>query len=839
MKTGACTFGRLVPMISFGAMLMLWLAQVASGASVVVTGKVLDENGAPVNQARVIVLPEGAASVPANPQNAATSDPAGVFHLEIPANGSYRIEAERDGYFVFTNPRVALDEETPLEIHMNHLRELAEAVDVHYSPPVIDPEQTSDTTRLNSQEILNIPYPSSQDYRSALPLMQGAIQDNSGQIHFNGGNTGQTNYRLNGFEVSDPATGALTARLNVDTVQTLEWDSSRFSAAEGKGSAGVLDIKTEMGDDHWRFGGTNFIPGFGSQDGLHLNHWSPRVKLSGPLMKSRLWLSTAVDAYYVVNTVTGLPKGQDQATSSTGSNLTRLQWNITGSQILTASFLGNLSDNNRTGLSVLSPAETTVNIRQSIFMGTLKDQWMVGGGLVELGFADSRTYLRSSPQGNAAYVVTPFGATGNFFTDQTRNTGRQEWFANGFVAPLHGPGWLKGTHQIQIGTDVEHSDLDQNILRNEYTSVRVDNSIVRDVQFLGSPQQFKNKVEAYGYVLDRWVPFDGLLLEGGFRTQWDQYTGGAPFAPRLSAAWSPKWAGGTKFAAGWGVFYDAVTLGMLALSQEQDSISTFYGPTGAITAGPINTHFVLKPGDLRLPRFAISSFSAERKLPFQLYGKLNLISREGSRGFTFQDIVQSPSLNLYVLDNIQRQRYRAASFALRRTFLSKYQWFASYTRSESRANAVINYAIENPIFAPQSGGPLPWDAPNRVLAWGWAPVEKTWFPHFMSRLIGDTDAQLLFDYRTGFPFTVTNEAGEIVGAPNSMRFPDYATVDVALERKFPFRGYLWAWRVGLINSLNRANPNVVNSDIDSPQYLAFARGQSRAVNVRLRFLGRK
>jgi hypothetical protein len=62
---------------------------------------------------------------------------------------------------------------------------------------------------------------------------------------------------------------------------------------------------------------------------------------------------------------------------------------------------------------------------------------------------------------------------------------------------------------------------------------------------------------------------------------------------------------------------------------------------------------------------------------------------------------------------------------------------------------------------------------------------------------------------------------------------------VAFERRFPFRGYLWAWRVGLINALDRMNPNVVNNDIDSPQFLTYGRGQSRAVNVRLRFLGKK
>ncbi len=152
---------------------------------------------------------------------------------------------------------------------------------------------------------------------------------------------------------------------------------------------------------------------------------------------------------------------------------------------------------------------------------------------------------------------------------------------------------------------------------------------------------------------------------------------------------------------------------------------------------------------------------------------------------------------------------------------------------------MLSYSIENPILTAQTGGPLGWDAPNRVVAWGWAPVMKSWFPRLLQPVIGDTDIQLLADYRDGFPFSATNEIGYVVGRPNGFRFPDYLTVNVALERRFPFHGYLWAWRVGLINALGRQNPNVVNSDFDSPDFRAFGRGQARAFNVRLRFLGKK
>jgi hypothetical protein len=320
-------------------------------------------------------------------------------------------------------------------------------VDVNYSPPVIDPEQTADTRQLHSPEILNIPYPATQDYRSALPLLSGAVQDNGGVVHFNGGAASETNYRLNGFDVSDPATGTLTTRLNVDTVQTIEWEASRFSPEKGKGSAGTLDIRTEMGDDHWRFGATNFLPGIGLQDGLYINHLSPRLRVSGPIKKGRAWFSNAFDTYYTVDTISGLPNGQNRTSSLTASNLTRFQWNIRDWQILTGSFLVNYTDNQREGLSFLNPVETTTNGRQSLLLGTIKDQFIFGGGLLEIGFADTASYLRTSPQGDQPYVITPSGASGNFFRDQDTRSGRQEWLINGFVKPVR---WF-GSHQIEIG----------------------------------------------------------------------------------------------------------------------------------------------------------------------------------------------------------------------------------------------------------------------------------------------------------------------------------------------------------------------------------------------------
>jgi hypothetical protein len=802
-------------------------------AAITITGSVVDETGNPVAGARVFAEIADSPETPGAALAAGTSDVAGIYRFEIPAPGYYQLRVQREGFFLLTNKNTLLDS-TPIEFHLTHLKELAESINVPYSPPVVDPEQTGEVKRLDGQAILNLPYAASQDYRRALPLMPGAIQDNSGQVHFNGGDVNETSYRLDGFDIANPASGGLTARLSVDTVQAVEWNSDRMQA-ENKGSAGTVEIRTEMGDDRWRFGATNPVPSIDTAGGLHINHWSPRLMTSGPIRKGKAWFHTALDPFYTANTVSSLPRGQNRTDSFTVSDLSRFQWNVSDWQTLTGSVLYDRDNSWRNGLSVLNPAETTINMRSALLVETIKDQFIVSGNLIEAGFANTRDYVRSSPLGAAAYLITPFGSSGNFFRDQTSRTTRQEGIVNAAFKPLRGA----GTHQIRLGFDIENSGLNQTIVRHDLSVVRADNSVVRTVEFEGAPSQSTGNLEVYTYAVDHWSPAPTLTFDLGLRTQWNRITGSSTPAPRLAVAWAPKRARGAKFSAGWGVYYDSVTLALLALGQDQVSLTTFYSPGGANPGAPVETLYVVNRLNLRTPRFTVASVSAESALPHNFFGRVDLISRQGSRGFAFEQVSVSPLLNEYVADNSQHASYRAAEFALRRTFRAKYQWYAGYTRSEAKSSSVVQYSIENPLLTPQAGGRQAWDAPNRFLMWGWAPVQKKWFPRLLQPIVGDTDFQLLCDYHTGFAFSATTEKGYLAGAPDSRRYPDFMSVNIALERRFHFHGYLWAWRGSLINALGRSNPNEVNADADSPQFLLFARGQARAVNVRLRFLGKK
>jgi hypothetical protein len=246
---------------------------------------------------------------------------------------------------------------------------------------------------------------------------------------------------------------------------------------------------------------------------------------------------------------------------------------------------------------------------------------------------------------------------------------------------------------------------------------------------------------------------------------------------------------------------------------------------------------------MRVPRYRTTSLTVERKLPLELYGKASYIRRVGKLGLTFApdetDDAPIPLDGLYRLRNWRNDRYDALELTLRRTFAGKFEWVGGYTRSSARTDAVIDYSLENPIFARQAPGPLPWDAPDRFLTWGWAPVPRRIVPGFLSFLTRDTDVAYLVEYRTGFPFGVVNEEALLVGHPNALRFPSYFSVNLHFERRFPFLRYLWSWRFGVNNLTNNGNPNVVNNNIDSSAFLTYGRGQQRAFNVRLRFLGRR
>ncbi|HJP92994.1 MAG TPA: carboxypeptidase regulatory-like domain-containing protein [Pyrinomonadaceae bacterium] len=776
--------------------------------------RVLDETGVAVADAR-IVLEQSATQTLVRGE----TDAAGRHEFDIANVGSYQVKIEKEGFYASTRD-VRVGETSSLEITIYHQQEIAETVNVYDSPPAIDPDKTANGEAVTSREILTVPYPSTRDYRKALPLIPGVLADASDQIHLGGSATYQVFDQLDDFNIRDPVTGLLKMRISPDALRVIEAQSSRSSAQYGKGSGGTLSLTSSMGDDRYRFSATNFIPSPQNRKGLHFNEWTPRATFSGPLLKKKAWFFDGVGGTYTLTIVPELPDGADRAISWRVDNLLKAQVNLTERNILTASFLSNNFHSGNNGLSRFEPQETTANLDGHAYLATVKDQFYAfNGALFEIGFAVNQFHDTEEPKGSLPYQVSPEGVSGNFFRTSNATARRYQWIAN-LTLPL--ARWA-GTHEIKFGTDLDQITDEQSAIRNPIFIVREDRTLSRLSMFVGGASFSRRNFESSIYGQDRWSTSKRLLLELGLRADRDTIIRRTSVSPRVAATYLVTRDGSMKLSSGIGLYHDATNLDLITRPLAGQRLDQFYASNGITPLGPpLITSFQVNEQGLRVPRYLNWSVELENKLPAQIYLDAEFLQKRGKNILAYFEANSG-----FELLNDRQDRYDAFQLTLRRAFKRNYAVLAAYTRSRAHSNAVLENNIDDPVFGPQAGGPLPWDAPNHFISWGWMPLVKKF------------DFVYSLDWRSGFPFSAVDQQQRLVGDLNSRRFPDYFTLNTHLERRFTLFSYILALRAGFNNVTNRQNPTVVNNNIDSPQFLTFGGTEHRVLTGRIRFIGRK
>ncbi len=756
------------------------------------------------------------------------SDYAGHCQLAGLPAGGYELRVEKEGFYALAKQDVRVGETESLEVTLNHLQEYRESVNVVASPPGIDPAKTTSSEKLTSREIIDLPYTVTRDIRYALPLLPGVLQDGFGQVHFDGSSTRQINDQLDGFNITDPVSGLFDVRVSVDALRSVEVQTSRYPAEYGKGSGGILSLMSGMGDDHARFAATDLPPSLQNRRGIHVNTWTPRATLSGPLKKGKVWFLDALEGEYAQDILTELPAGADRNSVSRFNNLAKTQVNLTQSNILTTSFLANALHSPHVGLSPFDPLQTTVALNDTAYLVTTKDQaYLPNGVLFEIGVGFSRFRDSLRPEGTLPYVITPEGKSGNFFEAEAGRADRLQGIASLILPPAR----RGGRHVFKLGTDLDQITYTQSFARRPISILREDRTLSRRVTFLGNPPFTKINAEVGGYAQDHWALSERLLVDYGTRLDWDQVLRRLLVSPRLASSFLATASGSTKIVWGVGQYYDATNLQFITSVLTGQRMDFFYDSTGqTLVRPPVETSFQVDEHSLKEPRFTNWSAGVERKLGGSTTLKLEYVQKRGHNGWAYVNLPATTpgALNgQFELRNVRRDRYDALGVTVRRAFRGDHIVFASYTRSAACSSAVLNFNLENPLFSQQAGGPLPWDSPNRLLSWGWLPLSRKF------------DLAYTLDWRDGFPFNLFNQDQQLVGTPGARRFPTYFSLNAALETRFHLMGFQWALRAGFDDITDRHNPSFVNSNVDSPKFLTFGGFQTRALTARIRMLGRK
>jgi TonB-dependent Receptor Plug Domain len=682
----------------------------------------------------------------------------------------------------------------------------------------------------------DMPYANSHSLQNSFALLPGVVEDPSGGVHVNGASQDQVLYLLNGFDITNPITGQFQTVLAVEGIRSVDVSSGRYSPEFGKGSAGVLGIRTENGTDAFHYTATDFIPGLSIQEGLHLGNWYPRVGFSGPIVKGRAWFSDTFDSEYDEAVVTGLPRGQDTRSGWGGSNVLHTQFNLTPSNILFADFLVNVDNEGRIGLAPLNPVSTTSTVDTRQYFASVKDQEYFGHGLlVEFGYAHNHFSDSQTPQGQNLYLIAPTGNGGNYFVNSRQSAARDQGLIHVYFPKFQ----LAGSHQLEAGVGVDWLSYQGDFRRTGYEVFGTSGELTSETLF-PTPALFGvGDREQSAYLLDTWRVAKGLQFVLGVRQDWDQSVHDVAWSPRLAFSWSPFHSGRTRIAGGYAITHDAVTLGMLGLPLDQTAVTTAYNPGGSPAGPPALTTYGIPTAGLVLPRATNWTLGVDHEITERLILTAKYLRRRGTDGFSFLNTLAPgapPSLlplpngdmgGMYQLMNLRRDDYDSVQFSARQTFSGQFEWMASYTWSRAESNAVIDPNSPQPLQIVPYLAPMPWDAPHRFLGWTYFPLPwKNWA------------ISALADLRTGFPFSIRQADGLVIGAVDSLRYPLNFDLNLAIERMVTFHGYRFALRGGVDNLTDQANPTQVNNVAGIPQFMQFLGDEGRHYVVRIRFFGR-
>jgi hypothetical protein len=622
-------------------------------------------------------------------------------------------------------------------------------------------------------------------------------------------------------------------------VQSVDVQASPSGAEMGRGAAGTMTLHARTGGDQFQYTFTSVFPGIDFCQGTRFSSWTPRGNISGPWRKGRAWFFNTAELQFVRTTIPQLPSGQNASKTWRFNDLLHNQFNLSQRNILFVGLLFDYSNARHSGLTLLDPFQTTVNRRSNQWFGYVKDQQsFFGSSMIEFGFAASVTHSTETPQGSEPYLITPGGRLGNYYAHGHQDAQRQQGLANYYLPSFH---WL-GEHQLKTGADIVHLDYQQDISRSEIDYLNNAGAVIRAISFSGIGLLSRANYESSFYLQDFWRVRPWLLMEMGWRADEDHLLDRLNSSPRAGFALSPPGMESTRISGSFARIFDATDLRLFTRPIDQSAISTYFDAAGNMIYGPVTSIFTLGP-KLQSPRADVWNLGAERVLPKLLQAKLQLLRRRSSNGFDYENSLpaseQLPAILAgtpnpgpltadYLLTNQRQDHYDSVEIALRQPLKGRFEWMVSYTRSAAVSNAVIERTIDQPLSVSGNSGPLPWDAPNRLLTWGYLPAwGRSWAIAYM------------LDWHTGLPFSIQDPYGQLVGTADDHRFRQFFELNLFLERQLSVNGYRVAVRGGLNNVTGHFNPNVVDNVLGGPTYLREYGGQARALNFRLRFLGHR
>jgi hypothetical protein len=804
------------------------------GATQDLRGEVLGEHNAPLAGAvctlKGAVLPEEGLSV--------TTGEQGKFEFPGLGPGTYTLSCAAVGYqpVVKAALEVTETEAVPfLQFVLPPETILRQQVEVREQAPTVAEQQAGPPARLSAPQLQTLPLVE-QKFEAALPLVPGVVRTPDGKINIKGSVESQGLLLVDSAEMVDPVTGAFSIEIPIDSVQSVSVYKSIYLADYGRFSGGLTTVETKAPSGQFHYELNDFVPTARIKSGhiVGIASDEPRFYLTTPLITDKLSFSESLEYDFNRQPVRGLAFPHNEIDTQGFNSFSSVQDILSSQQVLTANVDVFPERQQFADINSLVPQTASSNYGQKGFSAGATDRYLFpSGSILTTLFQFMKFDSNGYGQGPESMLLTPEGWGGNFFNAYTRQSNQQE-FAQNFQFARRD--W-HGRHQPKIGVEAVRRSYSGTNRSHPVLIQRQDGSLAEQIDFLGPGLLSATDSEFAAFAEDHWALTNTLALDAGVRLSGQTVGDPATLAPRFGAVYSPGTSARTIFRGGVGLFYDRVPLLAGDFTQNPERAITYFNDQGIALGPPVvfqNAYIKVGPNGQQIvpshnrlastPHNATWNLEADREIRPTVLVKLSYLSSRTYQEFVINPLDQPGTTPTLLLSNTGVSRYHELESTLRLRLRENadlnFSYINSLTRGDLNTLSALYVPFESPVIRPNLFGTLPANVPNRFVTWAniKLPLESTVSP--------------LFDVHSGFPYSPLDVLQNYAGVPDSLRFPEFASLDLKLSKDFKvslpwLRSHKLRGAFAIFNLTNHSNPRDVFNNTASPYFGEFAGFQHR------------
>ena len=750
-------------------------------------------------------------ATPDKPRKTVSND-SGDFIFENLPSGNYTLTIEADGLSSVMRD-ITLTSGANLNLEIDLTATVNESVTIRAEEGLLSTSETATTNIVRAETLKNEPF-RSDNFQSAIALTPGVVRDGNGNDYLKGTRTGQSSYTVNGADVTDPVTGKLAFEIPLEAAESVQIEENPYSPQFGRFTGGVTNLETKGGTDKFKISAARFFPTLRNVFSTKVDSFRPRLTLSGPLVKKRLYFLQSFEYRFRRDLVPSQPKPDNNTTIEGFNAFTQIDWNINKNNSLkfnAAIFPQKLRNVN---LDTFNPPATTPNYKQRGMLFSVSEQAVFKNASFLSSEINYKTFdVDVFAKSNQPFTITPNINQGGYFADTRRQTSRLQLREIYYSRPLV----FYGQHSLTIGIEFNRNKVNGNFRYSPISIRRFNGTLARRVDFVNPNRVQFGYTETAFFVQDRFVVNPKLTLDYGVRFDRDSIARRNNFAPRFSFLFAPFANNRTIIRGGIGIFYDKTLASAGYFGQLPERVETNYAADGITAIDAPRRFFNQVAGQIRNPRSVRYSLQIDRGITKNLVVRVGFLQR-----FTKDDLLVSPvvtgaNAGALQLSSAARSRYTELQFILNYNKPGFADFTASYVISRSRGdlNTADRFLGDYPSYVvrPNEYAPLPFDVPQRFLLSG-----NFYAPH-------DIQIAPLLEIHSGFPFSAVNERLDFVGARNRTgRLPTYFSFDLQVTKGFKlpfFDNKRIRIGVALFNLTNHFNPRDVQNNIGSPNFGQF------------------